>query len=158
MNCGLGSRAEPWTLVERWQLSTAGGNRSGACDGRADLVERGHISAANAFGIVHTDTRSHRFHVDSPLRFSCRPEFPPARFHNTPFYMAFKRVMDNKKTAKLAGFLFLLSVYNVLPQLLIILLQRQLLAWVLLSLIVVSSVIHISRNTIFGVALRYEFY
>ena len=54
--------------------------------------------------------------------------------------------------------LFLLGVYDVLAKFLIILLQRQLLAWVLLSLIVVSSVIHVSRNTIFGVALRYEFY
>lgn len=54
--------------------------------------------------------------------------------------------------------LLLLGVYNVLAQLLIILLQSQLLARVLLSLVIVSSVIHVSRNTIFGVALRYKFY
>jgi len=54
--------------------------------------------------------------------------------------------------------LFLLGVYDVLAKFLIILLQRQLLAWVFLSLVIVPCVIHVSRNTSLGVALRYEFY
>lgn len=59
---------------------------------------------------------------------------------------------ETKKPAKWRVFLFLLGVYHVLSKLLIILLQSQLLAWILLGLVIVTCVVHVSRNASFGVA------